>query len=74
MGEGVDQAVADVGRPADAVYQAGLDEARDAECGGGEDYSEGGVWADEEVLLRDQCHDRKQLSVVGWGVRNEHTF
>ncbi len=74
MSEGVDQAVADVGGPADAVYQAGLDQTGDTERGGGEDYSEGGVGADEEVLLRGQYHDRDQFLLFGKEIGNKHTF
>ena len=50
MGEGVEDAVEDVAGAADAVEEFGLEEARDAEGGRGEGYSEGGVGADEEVL------------------------
>lgn len=50
VGEGVEDSFADVLGAADAVEEFGLQEARDAEGGGGEGYAEGGVWADEEVL------------------------
>lgn len=50
--EGVEDAVADVGGAADAVEEFGLEEARDAQGGGGEGDTEGGVGADEEVLER----------------------
>lgn len=42
---------ADMGGTAYAVCEAGLEEAWDAESGGGECDEEGGVRADEEVLL-----------------------
>lgn len=50
VGEGVEDAVADVGGAADAVEEFGLQQARDAEGGGGEGDAEGGVGPDEEVL------------------------
>lgn len=49
--EGVEQALADVLRATDAVEEFGLQEARDAEGGGGEGYAERGIGADEEVLF-----------------------
>ena len=49
--EGVEEAFADVLGAADAVEEFGLEEAQDAEGGGGEGYAEGGVGADEEVLF-----------------------
>ena len=48
--ESVQQAFADVLRAADAVEEFGLQQARDAQGGGGEGYAEGGIGADEEVL------------------------
>lgn len=35
---------------ADVVFEFGLAESGDAERGGGEDYAEGGIGADEDVL------------------------
>ncbi len=50
MRESVEDPLADVVWAADALEEFGLQEARDAEGGGGEGDAEGGVGADEEVL------------------------
>lgn len=50
LGEGVGEFVADAGGAADFVHEGRLEDAGDAEGGGGEEDAEGGVGADEEVL------------------------
>jgi hypothetical protein len=51
VGEGVEDAFADVRGAADAVEEFGLQEARDSEGGRGEGNSQGGEGSDEEVLF-----------------------
>lgn len=50
-GQGIEDLVADAGGAADAVEEFGLEEAGNAEGWGGERYAEGGVGADEQVLM-----------------------
>ncbi len=48
--ESLREAVADMGGPANAREEEGLQEARNAEPGGDEDDAKGWIWAYEQVL------------------------
>jgi hypothetical protein len=71
-GEGGGEFFAHARGAADAAEEGRLEDAGDAEGGGGEEDAEGGVWAYEEILWTDRisyyfsCSDGVVRTACGW--------
>ena len=69
MRQGVEDAFADVGGPADAVEEFGLEETRYSQGGRGECDAEGGKGSDEKILQSalasvGECHTYRMQAYV----------